>query len=63
MHWEIYSLITNVGPERLYENGWIEELCWVTPTTLAFCTGQSKQEAKLGSSVHLTHIKKVKRVC
>ncbi|KAI9245379.1 hypothetical protein BDA99DRAFT_289272 [Phascolomyces articulosus] len=58
------SLITNVGPERLNNNGWIEELCWVTPTTLALCMGRSRNEHKIdySDSVHLAHIKGVKAV-
>ncbi|KAI8150050.1 WD40-repeat-containing domain protein [Fennellomyces sp. T-0311] len=56
-----FSLITNIGPERFYKNGWIEELCWVTPTTLAMCTGRPKQDSSGDASVLLTHIGKVKR--
>ncbi|KAI9493664.1 WD40-repeat-containing domain protein [Zychaea mexicana] len=55
------SMIANKGPEHFYKNGWIEELCWITPTTLALCMGRSKPEANVESSVLLTHIKEVKR--
>ncbi|KAI9310497.1 hypothetical protein BX666DRAFT_1179033 [Dichotomocladium elegans] len=54
------TMIKTVGPEAFYDNAWIEEICWVTPTTLAMCKGHPKQGENMDSErVSLAHIDSV----